>query len=326
MATRKTKDKPSALKSAASDLVEAARSLGKAIASKAEETKADATAALARARKDVTAGSSKARRKIVASVDRTETRIEQAAANARKSVQRTIGKVEKKAKDVKVQAERTLARAEKASSQRVAEASGAIAKEVRGVKVAVKKKAGAVAKSVKSATVKAKTQAASTSAAAARKAAGHLLGDRQRRGQARRLDAEQIYQPGHAVLGRPLDDEVGPGFARAAELGPDAGIGRLQRAIGQPRPIATDGVGEGRGARRVDTVVFGAAFGERDPLHVGAEAHLSAEIERDMHAQPGLVRHRVDQPREGGPPRTGKVVAARPVRLRQHHRRQAFEA
>ena len=54
MATRKTTPKKSTWKSAASDLVDAAQSLGKAVASKAEDAKADATTALARAKKSVT--------------------------------------------------------------------------------------------------------------------------------------------------------------------------------------------------------------------------------------------------------------------------------
>ena len=37
----------------------------------------------------------------------------------------------------------------------------------------------------------------------------HLLGDRERRGEPRRFDAEQMDEPRHAVLGRRVDHEIG---------------------------------------------------------------------------------------------------------------------
>ena len=77
MATRKSNP---TLKSATTDLVAAAKSLRKAIASKAEEAKADASAALTRAKKDVESNADRARKKIAASVKRTEKQIEKAAA------------------------------------------------------------------------------------------------------------------------------------------------------------------------------------------------------------------------------------------------------
>ncbi len=79
--------------------------------------------------KDTAATGNEARKTISATVERTETRIEQAAPSAKKSAQRTIDTVEKKAKDVKVQAERTLARAAKTSSRRV---EGAVKKAAAG--------------------------------------------------------------------------------------------------------------------------------------------------------------------------------------------------
>ena len=391
MATRKTTPKKSTWKSAASDLMDAAQSLGKAVASKAEEAKADATAALARAKKSVAKSSNQARRKITTTVTQTERRIEKAAADAKKSVKQTLGKVEREARTVKAKATKKLTAAEQASARRIAKAGDAIAKEARQVKAAVTKKTSAVAKSVKSATAGAKAKAAGTRTAAAKQAAaakraataakksakpkvaakkapakkaakrlrevgvdaagltrgvaalaqpaapsGVASGSRsslrdpfadgQRRRQPRRFDAEQVHQPGHAVHRRPRDDEVARRLARAAELGPDAGIGRQQRRIGQRRPVRADGLGKGCGARRVDLVVLFAQGRHRYPLHVGPEAHLPAQVERHVHTQPGFVGHRVDQPREGRLARAGEVVAARPARLRQRHGRQALEA
>ena len=384
MATRKTTPKKSIWKSAASDLMDAAQSLGKAVASKAEEAKADATTALARAKKSVTKSSKQARRKITTTVTKTERRIEKAAADAKKSVKQTLGKVEREARTVKAKATKKLTAAEQASSRRIAKAGDAIAKEARQVKAAVTKKTSAVAKSVKSATAGAKAKAAGTRTEAAKQAAAakraataakksanrrwprrrprrrrlrrrlrrsrrqcgradewrgraaqtgapawHCqrvaqqlrdpFADGQRRRQPRRFDAEQVHQPGDTVHRRPCDDEVARRLARAAELGPDAGIGRQQRRIGQRRPVRADGLGKGRGARRVDPVVLFAQGRHRYPLHVGPEAHLPAQVERHVHTQPGFVGHRIDQPREGRLARAGEVVAARPARLRQRH-------
>ena len=49
-----------------------------------------------------------------------------------------------------------------------------------------------------------------------------FLADRQRRGQPRRLDPEQLHDARTAVLGRPGDVEVGGGGAGARELRPHA--------------------------------------------------------------------------------------------------------
>src|SRR5262249_44060723 len=57
----------------------------------------------------------------------------------------------------------------------------------------------------------------------------HLLGKRRRGGEARRFDAEQVYEPLHAVLGGRVDHEIGGGFAGAGQLGADAGVVGHQR-------------------------------------------------------------------------------------------------
>jgi hypothetical protein len=47
----------------------------------------------------------------------------------------------------------------------------------------------------------------------------HLIGNRQTTGEARRLDAQQVDQARHAMLARPLDDEVGRRLAGPVSLG-----------------------------------------------------------------------------------------------------------
>jgi hypothetical protein len=54
------------------------------------------------------------------------------------------------------------------------------------------------------------------------------FGDGQAGGQPRRLDAEQVDQPGQAVLARPLDGEVGWRFPWGAAFRPDAAAGGRQ--------------------------------------------------------------------------------------------------
>ena len=50
----------------------------------------------------------------------------------------------------------------------------------------------------------------------------------------RRLDAEQVHGPAHAMLRGALHDEVRRRLAGARELRPDARVRRLQRVVGQP--------------------------------------------------------------------------------------------
>ena len=57
------------------------------------------------------------------------------------------------------------------------------------------------------------------------------------------------------MLRRPLDDEILGRPARPLELGPDPRIARLQRAIGQARPIAADGGVEALPAPRIDAII-----------------------------------------------------------------------
>ena len=111
------------------------------------------------------------------------------------------------------------------------------------------------------------------------------------------------------MLGFGLNEEIGGRLVRAADLGADAGVARLQRAIGQAGPIAPDGGAEGLAPAGVHHQVIGRLH----PLHVGAELGLTAQVQREVHAQAGQVRvgigRGVDQALKGCSPTQGEVVA-----------------
>src|ERR1051326_4985973 len=60
------------------------------------------------------------------------------------------------------------------------------------------------------------------------------------RGEAGRLDAEEIHQDGVAVLARAMDLQVGRGVLRARGLRPDAGVAGSERPVGKRGPVAAD--------------------------------------------------------------------------------------
>src|SRR6266542_3207750 len=78
----------------------------------------------------------------------------------------------------------------------------------------------------------------------------YLLGQRQRGRKAGRFDAEEVYEAGHAMIGRSLHDEILGRRALRHGLGPDAGIARLQRAVLDAGPVAAHGGIELVGAMR----------------------------------------------------------------------------
>ena len=134
--------------------------------------------------------------------------------------------------------------------------------------------------------------------------ADDVLRKRQRRGQPRGFNAEQIDQPGHAVRRFGGDHKVGRLFTRTGQLRPDAAIVRHQRSIGQARPIGSNALIKGIRTARIDGVALVI-----DPLDVRAEAHAAGKVERDMHAEPAIDRRRIDQPREDRPSGEGEIVA-----------------
>src|SRR6266404_2406811 len=119
------------------------------------------------------------------------------------------------------------------------------------------------------------------------------LGKGQRRGQARRFDPEQIDYAVHAMGGRSVDAEICGKFGWAGDFRPDARVARRKLVIAQLRPIRADRDVEFIRAARIDSVV------ERlNPLHVGPEPRLAAQIERQVHAETAGLWYRVDQARE----------------------------
>ena len=96
------------------------------------------------------------------------------------------------------------------------------------------------------------------------------------------------------MVGRTLDDEILRRRALRNDLGTNAGVAGLQGAILQIGPVATDGSVELVGSVRIHGVVDAV-----DPLDVGAEFRLTAEIDRDVHAQTARNGNGVDQAREG---------------------------
>src|SRR5436309_6021981 len=98
----------------------------------------------------------------------------------------------------------------------------------------------------------------------------YRVSDRERRGQARRLDAEQIDEARDALVGRPLDEEVARGLAARLELGPESGIRGLQGAVLKARPVAAYGLVKNLRALRVDVIVDSL-----DPFDVGTETRLA---------------------------------------------------
>src|SRR5262249_37423722 len=145
--------------------------------------------------------------------------------------------------------------------------------------------------------------------------------ERERRGQARRFDAEQADEPRHAVFGGTRDQKVGLRFAGAAQLRPDAGIVRHQRAVGQARPITANAGVETVGAARIDRVIF-----FRDPLDVRTKPHAAGHIEGDMNAKSAVDRRRINQPRKYRAAGIAEVIALAEHKLRHLLGRIVFDA
>ena len=120
------------------------------------------------------------------------------------------------------------------------------------------------------------------------------------------------------VLG--LDQKIRRRSAGAGDLGADAGVGRLERAVGQVRPIGPDRGVEGIGASRIDVV-----SDRLDPLDVRPEPRLTGEVEREMDAQAPGRRHGIDEPGKRRADAEGKVVAPGQMQRRDLLGRHALD-
>ena len=77
-------------------------------------------------------------------------------------------------------------------------------------------------------------------------------------------------------------------IAGAADLGADPGVVGLQGAVAQGRVVAPDRCVEAVDSTGVHVVVQGV-----DPVQIRAEAAAVAEIQSDVHPEPGVRRHRM---------------------------------
>lgn len=112
----------------------------------------------------------------------------------------------------------------------------------------------------------------------------------QRRGEAGAFNAEQGDKPGNPVAIRPINPPVRVGLSGAVELGPDTGIIRDKRAIGQVRPKPPDRLIEKRRSVGVHGIFFFVDEGE-----VGAEARLSAQVFAIVGSQRSRDRRGIDE-------------------------------
>ena len=135
-----------------------------------------------------------------------------------------------------------------------------------------------------------------------------------------RLNRVEVDQPRHAVHRRAVDQEVRCRLARARHLGADPGVPGLERAVGQPGPVAADGGVEAVRPRFVEAVVHRV-----HPLHVRAEARPSGEVQRDVRPEPTRHRHRIDQVTERRAPGEHEVVGLRVALRRDGGRGKALD-
>ena len=103
--------------------------------------------------------------------------------------------------------------------------------------------------------------------------------------------------------GRTVDAEIGRRLAGSVDLCAHPAVGRLQGAIGQTGPITANRFVENIGPRGIDLVIDLLGRLDVQPLVIGSEAGLSAQIEREVHTEPGIDWRRVDELTEGRRPR-----------------------
>src|SRR6516162_1655043 len=127
-------------------------------------------------------------------------------------------------------------------------------------------------------------------------------------------------KPRDAVLRWALDQEILHRAAGTLQLGTDPGIARRQRAIGQTRPVAPDGIVEALAPGRIDAIVEAL-----DPFHIRAETGAPGEIEREMDAEPRGLGHGIDEVAEGRARSEDEVVSLGEIARRHLLRIEALE-
>ena len=78
---------------------------------------------------------------------------------------------------------------------------------------------------------------------------------------------------------------------RSTDFGPHARIAWQQRTVGQLRPVLAHLGVKSVAAARVHLQVGGVV----DPLHIGPEFGLTAQVQREVNAQAGGLGHRINQ-------------------------------
>src|SRR5690606_6684920 len=81
------------------------------------------------------------------------------------------------------------------------------------------------------------------------------IGHSQTGHQAGTFDSKEIDDGSRLMVERSIDAEVAGWLAIGGDLGADAAIGRMKRALGQARPVTPDLVVERVGPRRIDGIV-----------------------------------------------------------------------
>src|SRR5258708_23400273 len=109
----------------------------------------------------------------------------------------------------------------------------------------------------------------------------HLVGDRERCGEARRFDAVEVHQSQDSMLCRPLQDEVLRRSPRWSELGADSPISRRERDVLQIGEVLAYRAIEVGLSALVEPVVH--ALHPRDVL---AEAGPAGKAERHVNPEP----------------------------------------
>ena len=148
-----------------------------------------------------------------------------------------------------------------------------------------------------------------------------MIADRERRGEPGRFDAEEIYQSRHAVVPRPLDQEIARRLALRLDLGADAGVRRLEGAVLEMRPITAHSFVEDLRPLRIHVVIDAL-----DPLDVRTEPRLAGKIEREVDSQSRGLGGGVHEAREGRAPGEAEVIALAVVARRDSPGRESGEA
>ena len=150
---------------------------------------------------------------------------------------------------------------------------------------------------------------------------GDVIRDGKRRRQARRFDPEQIDEAADSVIVGPLNDEVAGGLSGRLNLRSDPRVAGLDRAVAQCRIIFSDSLVEHIGTPGIHVVIDLV-----DPFDIGTEPDLPAEVDRDVNAEAGFFRNRVDRTRKGRLADQRIVVALGVIGRRDELRVESREA